>query len=68
MNKVMLKFLSKCALVILCILGLIELALALWTILESRYKNLAYNLADVGFIVNIVDPRQTRTCQFDFYY
>lgn len=52
MNKSMFKFLSKLAIVILCILGLIELGLALWTILEDRYKSLAYTLSDVGYIVS----------------
>ncbi|CAF0937049.1 unnamed protein product [Adineta steineri] len=50
MNQSMLKFISKLALVILCILGLIELGLAIWTVLEDQYKSLAYNLADVGYI------------------
>jgi uncharacterized SAM-binding protein YcdF (DUF218 family) len=48
----MFKFISKLALVILGILGLIELGLAMWTVLENRYKSLAYNLADVGYIVS----------------
>jgi uncharacterized SAM-binding protein YcdF (DUF218 family) len=52
MNKPMFKFISKLAVVILVILGLLELGLALWTVLENRYKSLAYNLADVGYIVS----------------
>ncbi|UJR37424.1 hypothetical protein I4U23_030127 [Adineta vaga] len=50
MNKSMFQLLSRLALVILCTLGLIELGLALWTVLEDRYKSLGYNLADVGYI------------------
>ncbi|CAF1223168.1 unnamed protein product [Adineta ricciae] len=46
----MFQFVNKLALVILCIIGFIEFGLALWTILEDRYKSLAYNLADVGYI------------------
>jgi hypothetical protein len=53
MNKPMFKFISKLAVVILCILGLIELGLALWTAIEGRYRSLAYTLADVGYIVSI---------------
>ena len=53
MNKSMLKFLSKSAVIILCILGLTELGLAMWTVFDNRYKSLAYNLADVGYIVSI---------------
>jgi hypothetical protein len=55
MNKSMFKFISKLAVLVLCILGLIELGLALWTVLEGRYKSLAYNLADVGYIVSMKD-------------
>ncbi|CAF4084322.1 unnamed protein product [Adineta steineri] len=50
MDKSTLKLSSKIAVFILCILGLIELALALWTVLDKRYRTLAYNLADVGYI------------------
>ncbi|CAF0949574.1 unnamed protein product [Rotaria sordida] len=46
----MLTFLSKISIILLCILGLTELAFALWSILDHRYKTLAYNLADVGYI------------------
>ena len=53
MNKAMLKCSSRVAIVLLCVLGLIELGLALWTVLEDRYKSLAYSLADVGYIVSI---------------
>lgn len=49
----MFKFASRLALVVLCILGLIELGLALWTVLEDRYRSLAYTLADVGYLVSI---------------
>lgn len=52
MKKTTFKFLSKISVIILCILGLTELGLALWTIFDNRYKSLAYNLADVGYIVN----------------
>ena len=52
MNRSTLNFLSKLSVIILCILGLIELGLALWTVLDSRYRSLAYNLADVGYIVS----------------
>jgi uncharacterized SAM-binding protein YcdF (DUF218 family) len=52
MNKSMFKFTSKLAVIILFILGLIELGIALWTVLDTRYKCLAYNLADVGYIVS----------------
>ncbi|UJR08808.1 hypothetical protein I4U23_013063 [Adineta vaga] len=44
------KFCSKLAVILLCILGFIELGLALWTILDPRYRSLAYNLADVGYM------------------
>ena len=50
----MLRFTCKIAVIILVIPGLIELGLAMWTILESRYKTLAYNLADVGYIVSLL--------------
>ncbi|CAF0903615.1 unnamed protein product [Rotaria sordida] len=50
MNISIFKFINKLALVILCIIGIIELTLAFWTVLDHRYKVLAYNLADVGFI------------------
>ena len=53
MSKSTLKCLSRLAIFILCILGLIELALALWTTLDYRYKSLAYILADIGYIVSI---------------
>jgi hypothetical protein len=52
MNKSTLQFLSKLCVIILCIIGLAELALALWTVLDDRYRSLAYNLADVGYIVS----------------
>jgi hypothetical protein len=52
MKKSSLKFLSKLSVVILCILGLAELALALWTVFDTQYRILAYNLADVGYIVS----------------
>lgn len=52
MEKKTFKFLSKISVIILCVLGLIELGLALWTIFDNRYKILAYNLADVGYIVS----------------
>lgn len=54
MNKSIFKLTSKIAVTILVIIGLIELALALWTVLENRYKTLAYNLADVGYIVSLL--------------
>jgi uncharacterized SAM-binding protein YcdF (DUF218 family) len=57
MNKSILKFTSKLAVIILGILGLIELGLALWTVLDDRYKSLAYNLADVGYIVSIISTK-----------
>ena len=53
MNKSTLQFCSKLSVIILCILGLTELGLALWTVLDNRYKSLAYNLADVGYIVSM---------------
>jgi hypothetical protein len=67
MNKSTLKFSSKLAVIVLCILGLIELALALWTVLDRRYRSLAYNLADVGYIVSIY---KTKTILFlmDFVF
>ena len=49
----MLKCSSRVAIILLFILGLIELGLALWTVLEDRYKSLAYSLADVGYLVSI---------------
>jgi hypothetical protein len=52
MNKSTLRFISKLAVVILFIIGLIELGIALWTVLDYRYKSLAYSLADVGYIVS----------------
>jgi uncharacterized membrane protein YwaF len=52
MNKSRFKFISKLAVIVLFIVGLIELGLAMWTVLENRYKSLAYNLADVGYIVS----------------
>ena len=53
MSKSTLTFVSKLFIILLCILGLIELGFALWTVLDQRYKTLAYNLADVGYIVSI---------------
>ena len=53
MTKGTLNFLSRLAIIILCAIALTELALALWTVLENRYKSLAYSLADVGYIVRI---------------
>lgn len=50
MNKSSLQAFSRISVSILCLLGLTELALALWTIFDSRYRSLAYNLADVGYI------------------
>ncbi|CAF4802471.1 unnamed protein product [Rotaria sp. Silwood1] len=50
MNKSMLTFLSKLSIVLLCILGLTELAFALWSVLDQRYKTLAYSLADIGYM------------------
>ena len=55
MNKSIFKLTSKIAVTILVIIALIELALALWTVLENRYKTLAYNLADVGYIVSLLE-------------
>jgi len=52
MNTSAFKFFSKLSVIILCILGLAELGLALWTVLDNQYKILAYNLADVGYIVS----------------
>lgn len=52
MNKSMLTFLSKLSVIILCILGVVELGFALWSVLDQRYKTLAYTLADVGYIVS----------------
>ena len=54
MNKSIFTFTSRIAVVILGIIGLIEFGLALWTILDERYKTLAYNLADVGYIVSVM--------------
>ena len=51
MSKSTFKFCSKLALLLLCVLGFIELGLALWTVLDPRYRSLAYNLADVGYMV-----------------
>ena len=67
MNKSMLQFVNKLALVILCIIGLIEFVLALWTILEDRYKSLAYNLADVGYIVSFIYFAFIEETYIDFY-
>ncbi|CAF4144817.1 unnamed protein product, partial [Rotaria magnacalcarata] len=50
MSKSTLTFASKLFIILLCILGLIELGFALWTLLDQRYKTLAYDLADVGYI------------------
>jgi hypothetical protein len=52
MNKSTLQYISKLSVIILCIIGLAELALALWSVFDDRYKVLAYNLADVGYIVS----------------
>lgn len=52
MNQSMFKCLCQCAILILALLALVELALAIWTVVEPRYKSLAYNLADVGYIVS----------------
>jgi len=52
MNKSTLTFWSKLSVIILCILGLTELGLALWTVFDNRYKSLAFSLADVGYIVS----------------
>lgn len=54
MNKTIFKLTSNIAVTILVIVALIELALALWTVLENRYKTLGYNLADVGYIVSLL--------------
>ena len=51
MSKSTLKILSQFAVIILTLLALVELALAIWTVAEHRYKSLAYSLADVGYIV-----------------
>lgn len=48
----MFPMINRIAVAVLCIVGLLELALALWTVLDDRYKSLAYNLADVGYIVS----------------
>ncbi|CAF4341397.1 unnamed protein product, partial [Rotaria magnacalcarata] len=50
MNTSMFKLANRFALIVLCVISLIELAIGMWTVLESRYKILAYNLADVGYI------------------
>ncbi|CAF0897007.1 unnamed protein product [Adineta ricciae] len=50
MSKSTFKFCSKLAVLLLCVLGFIELGLALWTVLDPRYRSLAYNLADVGYM------------------
>ncbi|CAF4608636.1 unnamed protein product [Rotaria socialis] len=50
MNTSMFKLVNRFALIILCVIGLIEFGLGIWTVLENRYKILAYNLADVGYI------------------
>ena len=60
MSKGTLSFLSKVAILILCAIALTELALALWTVLENRYKSLAYSLADVGYIVRIDEGTWTK--------
>jgi hypothetical protein len=52
MNTSIFKFTSRLAVIVLCIVGLIELGIALWTVIDDRYKSLAYNLADVGYIVS----------------
>ena len=66
MNKSRLKFLSKLSIIILWIVGLVELALALWTVLDHRYKTLGYTVADVGYIVSIIE--QNLFIFFCFYY
>jgi hypothetical protein len=53
MSNSTLKCLSRLSIFILFIIGLIELGLALWTVVDYRYKSLAYILADVGYIVSI---------------
>lgn len=52
MNKSSLRTLSKISVVVLILIGLAALALALWTVFDDRYRSLAYNLADVGYIVS----------------
>ena len=51
MNKSTLQTLSKLSVLVLIVIGLAELALALWTVFDDRYRSLAYNLSDVGYIV-----------------
>lgn len=52
MNKSNLQILSRVSVGILILIGLAELALAMWTVFDDRYKSLAYHLADVGYIVS----------------
>jgi hypothetical protein len=66
MNKSTLQFLSKLCVIILCIIGLAELALALWTVLDDRYRSLAYNLADVGYIVSTKKNLRKKNPDFCF--
>ena len=68
MNKSILKLTSRTAVIILGIIGLIEFGLALWTVLDSRYKVLAYNLADVGYIVSVVQKRISWSFVFSIVY
>lgn len=64
-NKATLKFTSQIAIIILFFLALTELALAIWTVADDRYKSLAYSLSDVGYIVseekNLFDISVSRT-------
>lgn len=53
MNKSQLQFLSKCSVIVLCIIGLIEFGFGLWSVVDQRYKTLAYTLVDVGYIVSL---------------
>jgi len=64
MNKSIFKITSKLAVIILFIIGLTELGLALWTVLDNRYKCLAYNLADVGYIVSFYFNKKKENCCF----
>ena len=60
MNKSTLQYISKLSVIILLIIGLAELGLALWTVFDERYKILAYNLADIGYIVSNKHEKKLR--------
>lgn len=59
----MFSLINKFALIILSVIGLIELGLAVWSVVNDRYKVLAYNLSDVGYIVSKIKHKKIFVCR-----